>query len=176
MDERAFRALDKRMNDGNEALHATHIERTASIVSAYVSHNHVQTADLTALISSVHAAIGSLGKAVAPTEPEIEKPIPAQIRRRVTDDALIGVLDGTSYKTLKRHLTGHGLDPRSDRERFGLAADYPMVAPSYAAQRSALAKQIGLGRAGAAMQAEEVEPAPAAPKTRGRRAKDGTAA
>ena len=66
----------------------------------------------------MHAAIGSLCKAVAPTEPEIEKRIPAQIRRSVIDDALISVLDGTSYKTLKRHLTGHGLDPRSYRERF----------------------------------------------------------
>ena len=76
---------------------------------------------------------------------DVEKPSPAQIRKSVRPDGIVSFIDGKTYKTLKRHLTSHGLDPRSYRERYGLPADYPMVAPSYAEKRSQLAKQIGLG-------------------------------
>ena len=78
----------------------------------------------------------------------VSKASAAQIRKSITADAIVSFLDGKPYKTLKRHLTTHGLQPHTYRQRFGLPDDYPMVAPNYAAQRSALAKQIGLGRGG----------------------------
>ena len=83
---------------------------------------------------------------------EIEKPTPAQIRKSVQHDGIVSFIDGKTYKTLKQHLTANGLSPESYRERYGLPADYPMTAPGYAAQRSALAKAIGLGQAGAMAQ------------------------
>jgi predicted transcriptional regulator len=79
---------------------------------------------------------------------EVVKPSGAQIRKSIRDDGIVSFIDGKTYKTLKRHLTKHGLDPQSYRERYGLPANYAMVAPSYAAQRSALAKAIGLGQQG----------------------------
>ena len=135
------------------------IELAGDIVAAYVSNNHLQPSELPALIANVYAAVSGLSGTAAAQEPvgELEKPTPAQIRKSITDDGIVSFLDGKRYKTLKRHLTTHGLDPRSYRERFGLPADYPMVAPSYAAQRSALAKQIGLGRPGAQAEREETQ-------------------
>ena len=118
----------------------------AEIVSAYVSNNSVRADDLPELIASVHAALTRLGKTAEPAA-GIEKPTPAQIKKSVTPDALISFIDGKPYKTLKRHLTGHGLDPYSYRQRYGLSADYPMVAASYTAKRSELAKSFGLGQA-----------------------------
>ncbi|TXN57906.1 MucR family transcriptional regulator, partial [Methylobacterium sp. WL18] len=78
-----------------------------------------------------------------------DKPSAAQIRKSVQHDGIVSFIDGKTYKTLKRHLTANGLSPQSYRERYGLPTDYPMVAPSYAEQRSALAKAIGLGQPGA---------------------------
>ncbi len=78
-----------------------------------------------------------------------DTPSPAEIRKSVRPDGLVSFLDGRSYKTLKRHLTAYVLTPERYRERFGLPADYPLVAAGYAAQRSALAKAIGLGVPGA---------------------------
>ncbi|AWN36707.1 MucR family transcriptional regulator [Methylobacterium radiodurans] len=132
---------------------------TGDIVSAYVSNNSVPAAELGGLIAGVHAALLRLthagaGVGSAPAEEPVEKPSAAQIRKSVTDEGLISFIDGKTYKTLKRHLTTHGLDPRSYRQRYGLPDDYPMVAPAYAAQRSALAKQIGLGRPGALAERE----------------------
>lgn len=127
---------------------------TADIVQVYL-HTAAIPADraadlIPALIRGVRDALSSDGVAATFAEPEtVEKPTAAQIRKSVTDEGLISFIDGKSYKTLKRHLTAHGLDPRGYRERYGLPADYPMVAPAYAAQRSALAKRIGLGRPGA---------------------------
>src|SRR3954467_12087356 len=131
------------------------IELAADIVSAYVANNPVPAAELSALIGNVHTALNGLAKGPASVSAaaEVEKATPAQIRKSITPDALISFIDGKPYKTLKRHLTGHGLDPYSYRQRYGLPSDYPMVAASYAAQRSELAKAIGLGRAGA--QAEQ---------------------
>ncbi|WP_244478493.1 MucR family transcriptional regulator, partial [Methylobacterium sp. Leaf113] len=116
--------------------------------SAYVSNNSIRPTDLPDLIRSIHTALGSLasGAAQASKEAEVERPTAAQIRKSLTPDGIVSFLDGKSYKTLKRHLTGHGLNPQSYRQRYGLPADYPMVAPSYAAIRSKLAKSIGLGR------------------------------
>ena len=128
----------------------------SDIVSAYVSNNSVPIAELPALIGNVHAALARLGTGTPTAEiaaaPPVEQPSANEIRRSIGRDGIVSFLDGKSYKTLKRHLTSHGLDPRSYRERYGLPADYPMVAPSYAEQRSALAKQIGLGRPGGAVE------------------------
>ena len=124
----------------------------AEVVSAYVSNNSVPLAELPGLIARVHEAVSGLatagGSGVTAPNVDVEKPSAAQIRKSVRDDGIVSFIDGKTYKTLKRHLTGHGLDPKSYRDRYGLSSDYPMVAPSYAAQRSALAKAIGLGQAG----------------------------
>ena len=123
------------------------------IVAAYVSNNSVPVPELPNLIESVHNAVrglfsgGALGAVAA--EPEAEKPSAAQIRKSVRDDGIVSFIDGKAYKTLKRHLTANGHDPHSYRDRYGLPADYPMVASSYAERRSALAKAIGLGQPGA---------------------------
>ena len=120
---------------------------TAEIVAAYVAHNSMQPAGMPEVIASVHAALTSLVTGVSKATSEtVEPATPAQIRRSITPDALISFFDGKPYKTLRRHLTGHGLDADSYRRRFGLPADYPMVAANYAALRSELAKQLGLGR------------------------------
>lgn len=116
------------------------------IVAAYVANNSVPPAALPELMASVHGALASLtGRPQAEAPPAIEQPTPAQIRKSVQEDGIVSFIDGRSYKTLKRHLTAHGLTPERYRERYGLPEDYPMTAPGYAAQRSALAKAIGLG-------------------------------
>lgn len=147
-------------------------ELAGGIVAAYVSNNPVPLTELLNLIRSVHGAVAGLvtGASIADTgaavEGVVEKPSAAEIRRSVRDDGIMSFIDGKTYKTLKRHLNSHGLDPHSYRARYGLPSDYPMVAPSYAATRSALAKAIGLGRPGAmAAQAEEA----AQPERKGRR-------
>lgn len=118
---------------------------TADIVSAYVSNNRVPPAEMPTLLASVHAAVAGLGSAPASEKPAVQKLTPAQIRKSITPDALISFIDGKSYKTLKRHLTGNGLTIEQYRERFGLPHDYPSTAASYSEQRSALAKSLGLG-------------------------------
>lgn len=123
------------------------LDLTAELVAAYVINNTVPARDLADLIISVHAALAGL-VAPASVEEEVQKPTAAQIRKSVTPDVLISFVDGRSYKSLKRHLGAHGLTPDSYRARYGLPSDYPMIASNYAAQRSALAKQIGLGRIG----------------------------
>ncbi|MGU3536648.1 MucR family transcriptional regulator [Methylobacterium sp. A54F] len=145
------------------------IALAGDIVAAYVSNNSVPVADLPALIGSVHSALMtiSVGGVTATAPEEVEKPTPAQVRKSVSPDGIISFIDGKAYKTLKRHLASHGLDPVSYRQRYGLAADYPMVASNYAAQRSALAKQIGLGRIGGLAEAQAA--AEDEPKARGRR-------
>ena len=128
--------------------HTGFIELTTDIVAAYVSNNSVPVAELPTLLSGVRAALAGLGAPSASAEPKAEKLTAAQIRKSVTPDALISFLDGKPYKTLKRHLTANGCNPHSYRARYGLPADYPMVAVSYAEHRSALAKAIHLGRSG----------------------------
>ncbi|MCJ2084404.1 MucR family transcriptional regulator [Methylobacterium sp. E-005] len=136
------------------------IELAGDIVAAYVSNNPVPATELPALIARVHGAIAGLGSGTLTTEsgaaaqPEIDRPSAAQIRKSVRPDGIVSFIDGKTYKTLKRHLTSHGLDPRAYRDRYGLPADYPMVAPAYAEQRSALAKAIGLGQPGAMAERE----------------------
>lgn len=127
-------------------------EIAVEIVAAYVSNNSIATSELPALIVAVHEAIVSTSTGAtrdATAEAEVQRPTPHQIRKSVQNNAIVSFIDGRSYKTLKRHLTARGLTPEAYRERYGLPADYPMVAPSYAARRSALAKAIGLGVSGA---------------------------
>ncbi|MEK9647028.1 MAG: MucR family transcriptional regulator [Alphaproteobacteria bacterium] len=116
---------------------------TADIVASHVQNNSVAINDLPQLIQTVHESLTGLSGA-APAE----KPQPAvSIRRSVTPDYIICLEDGRKLKMLKRHLaTAYGMTPAEYREKWGLPADYPMVAPNYAKQRSSLAKQIGLGK------------------------------
>ena len=121
------------------------IELTADIVSAYVGNNPVPVASLPDLIESVNSSLARIGQPV-----ELEKPIQTPAvnpKRSVFPDYLVCLEDGKKFKSLKRHLGVHyGLTPDEYREKWGLKSDYPMVAPNYAAQRSALAKSSGLGR------------------------------
>ncbi|MFQ5783419.1 MAG: MucR family transcriptional regulator [Alphaproteobacteria bacterium] len=113
------------------------------IVAAHVGNNDVAVGDLPSLIQEVYTTLAT----VQSTAPAAEKPQPAvSIRRSVTSDYIVCLEDGKKLKMLKRHLkTSYNMTPEEYRERWGLPADYPMVAPNYAAQRSALAKKIGLG-------------------------------
>ena len=139
------------MTDTHDEATETFAVITAELVAAYVSNNPVPAAELPALIARVHGAVSGLASGTltaetgATAQAEIDRPSAAQIRKSVRPDGIVSFIDGKTYKTLKRHLTSHGLDPRSYREQYGLPADYPMVAPAYAEQRSALAKAIGLG-------------------------------
>lgn len=122
------------------------VELTADVVAAYVSHNSVAASDLSGLISDVHEALsGAAARSAAGARPEL---IPAVSRKKsITPDYLICLEDGKKFKQLKRHLrTQYDMTPEEYREKWGLAPDYPMVAPNYAAARSALAKQMGLGQ------------------------------
>jgi predicted transcriptional regulator len=117
---------------------------TADIVSSYVANNSVHRSDLLSVIEAVHAALQGL---TAPKQAEPEKPEPrVSIKKSVTPDFLISLEDGKKYKTLKRHLGKLGLTADGYRAKWGLPADYPMVAPSYAAKRSELARNSGLGQ------------------------------
>ena len=122
-----------------------YIELTADLVSAYVSNNHLQPAEIATLIANTHAALTGLSNSSAPEAPVADKPTPSQIRKSITPDALISFVDGKPYKTLKRHLSGAGMTIEEYRERYGLPRDYPSTAASYSEQRSALAKSLGLG-------------------------------
>jgi predicted transcriptional regulator len=124
----------------------TYIELTAEIVSAYVSNNSVPASDLSSLISQVHSALTrvSNGQADAPNEPL--KPA-ISVKKSITPDHIVCLEDGKKFKSLKRHLrTQYSMTPEQYREKWSLAPDYPMVAPNYAAARSQLAKQMGLGQ------------------------------
>ncbi|KNY21711.1 MucR family transcriptional regulator [Methylobacterium sp. ARG-1] len=124
------------------------VDFTVQVVASYVRGNHVAASELPALIASVHAAITGLGQTAIPAEVDATRPSQSEIRKSIRPDGLVSFIDGRSYKTLKRHLTRHGLDPHTYRQRFGLPADYPMVCASYSAQRSVLAKNLGLGVVG----------------------------
>jgi predicted transcriptional regulator len=136
------------------------LQRTAEIVSAYVKNNRIPMGELSSVISDVSAALNRLS---TPVQPEAEKPVPAvNPKRSVFPDHIVCLDDGLKFKSLKRHLmTSHGITPEQYREKWGLPSDYPMVAPNYAAQRSELARKIGLGR--------KPEPEPVKKKTRTRR-------
>ncbi|ODT22366.1 MucR family transcriptional regulator [Aminobacter sp. Piv2-1] len=151
--------MNETLIDGSDRL----IELTADVVSAYVSNNPVPVAELPSLISNVHSALQQQTAAPAQEASEPQKPA-VPIKKSVTPDYIICLEDGKQFKSLKRHLsTHHGLSPDEYRAKWGLPADYPLVAPNYAAARSALAKSMGLGR-----KPKPVEEPPAAPAKRKR--------
>ena len=115
------------------------------LAQSYLAHNQIAREDLPALLKTCHEAVSN---AAAPVEQPVDTVAltPAQIRKSVRDDALVSFIDGKPYKSLKRHLTKHGLDPAGYRQRFGLPPEYPMTEPAYSRQRSALARQSGLGQ------------------------------
>jgi predicted transcriptional regulator len=130
------------IDNANDTL----IELAADIVSAYVSNNTVAAGDITTLISDVYGALRktAAGESVAPAEP-LKPAVPP--KKSITPDYIVCLEDGKKFKSLKRHLRTHyNLSPEQYREKWGLPADYPMVAPNYAAARSALAKKMGLGQ------------------------------
>ena len=128
-------------NDGADL-----IDLAADIVSAYVSNNTVPASELPALIANVHRALASTHAGASEAEPEPLKPA-VNPKKSVFPDYIVCLEDGKKFKSLKRHLRTHyDLSPEDYRDKWGLPSDYPMVAPSYAAARSALAKKMGLGQ------------------------------
>ena len=133
------------MSETNSEMHETLITLTSDIVAAHVGNNSVAVGELPELIGNVYTALAGLG---AP-EPEPEAPPqPAvPVRSSVKKDKIVCLEDGMELKMLKRHLmTHHGMTPAEYRQKWGLASDYPMVAPNYTETRRDLAKKIGLGR------------------------------
>ena len=131
---------------GDSTASGNFIELTAEIVSAYVSNNSVAAADIPSLISQVHAALSRVSgmQGDAPAEPL--KPA-VSVKKSITPEHIVCLEDGKKFKSLKRHLrTQYNMTPEQYREKWSLGADYPMVAPNYAAARSQLAKQMGLGQ------------------------------
>ena len=127
----------------------TLIELTADVVAAYVSNNSVPASELAGLIADIHAALSRIGdgSAAAPVPPAEKQKPAVNPKKSVQEDYIICLEDGKKFKSLKRHLMTHyGLTPEQYREKWGLEPDYPMVAPSYSAARSQLAKSMGLGR------------------------------
>ena len=132
----------------SNSSHHDLVQLTVQIVSAHLANNKVPSDNITPLMAAVYGSLASVGSQAAP----VDLPVPAvPVRSSVTPDYIVCLEDGRRLKMLKRHLqTAYGLTPEQYRERWGLPADYPMVAPNYARRRSELAKQIGLGRHGRA--------------------------
>ena len=158
----------------DEEFQPDYIELAADIVSAFVSNNSVPIADLPALIGSVHATLGKLTQSSVEEKPEPLTPA-VSIKRSITPDYIVCLEDGKKFKSLKRHLrTRYDMTPDQYRAKWNLASDYPMVAPNYAAARSELAKNMGLGqqrRKQDSVPTEAETDAKAAPAPRGRRPK-----
>jgi predicted transcriptional regulator len=155
----------------SEAEAPRSIVLAAEVVAAFVANNSLPIGDLPALIHSVRGALEKLGRGPMDSTPAVEKREPAvSIRKSITPDFLVCLDDGKPFKSLRRHLTTLGMTPDEYRAKWSLPADYPMVAPNYAAQRSEMAKKIGLGqlRKKAAPRQKAVA---AAPVKRGRPAK-----
>src|ERR1700752_4493611 len=123
-----------------------YLELTADIVSAYVSNNTVSASDIPNLINQVHLALLRVSGGQNETQPEPLKPA-ISVKKSITPEYIVCLEDGKKFKSLKRHLrTQYNMTPEQYREKWQLRADYPMVAPNYAAARSQLAKQMGLGQ------------------------------
>jgi predicted transcriptional regulator len=152
------------VTEGNERQGLLNL--TAEIVASFAGNNTVAIGDLPAVIATVFRTLRGVGQGEA--EKPAEAPVPAvPVKKSIGTDYLVCLEDGRKVKMLKRYLaTRHGLTPEEYRRRWGLPGDYPMVPPAYAAQRSAMAKRIGLGRKPAAAPAPE--PTPAAPEPRRR--------
>lgn len=141
----------------------------AEVAAAYFSNSHVNVGDIGSAIEQIARSLEIVGAASsAPTStddaPALRRLTPAQVRKSITPEALISFEDGKRYKTLRRHLAVKGLTPEQYREKWGLPHDYPMVAATYSAARSEMAKSIGLGSKGRGRRAA---PPPAAAR-RGR--------
>lgn len=138
---------------------------TAEIVASYLGANaHVKAEEIPQLIRSVRQALSEAdAPASSSTEAAFPKADKRSVNKSITPDALISFVDNKPYKTLKRHLSRHGLDMAGYRERYGLPSDYPSVAPSYSAARSAMAKKLGLGAQRRSSAGEAVSAAGAAP-------------
>ena len=121
---------------------------TVDLLSAFVSNNNVRSEDLPGLIQSTHAALSGLN-APSPASPESEPEFTGAVSARkslASRDHIISMIDGKPYRSLKRHLSSHGLTPDDYRQRYKLPSSYPMVAPGYSEQRREVAKRLGLGR------------------------------
>jgi len=143
---------------------------TAQVVAAYTGNNAVPAGDLPGVIRLVHAAFRNLGQPQEPVEPDQQPAVP--IKKSVSPDTIVCLECGYRGKMLRRHLdTAHDLTPDDYRRKWRLPADYPMVAPNYAAQRSEMATQLGLGQKGMAARRSAQEPAQEAPAKGRKRAK-----
>lgn len=132
------------MAENNEGAEDTLLTLTADIVAAHVSNNSVAVNDLPSLIQNVHGALTGISGSRSAPEAKPEPKVP--VRSSIRPDFIVCLEDGKRLKMLKRHLMTHyNLTPDQYRQKWGLPADYPMVAPNYAEQRRALAKSIGLG-------------------------------
>ncbi len=128
----------------DQAQHADLLALTSDIVSSHVANNTVAVSDLPQLIQNVYATLAGLGQSAEPERPRQEPAVP--IRSSVKPDYIVCLEDGKKLKMLKRHLkTAYNMTPDEYRAKWGLPADYPMVAPNYAEARRQLAKNIGLG-------------------------------
>jgi predicted transcriptional regulator len=128
----------------NEGAEDTLLTLTADIVAAHVSNNSVAVNDLPNLIQNVHSALSGIAGSSAAPEARPEPKV--SVRASIKPDYIVCLEDGKRQKMLKRHLmTNHNMTPEEYRQKWGLAADYPMVAPNYAEPRRKLAKSIGLG-------------------------------
>lgn len=127
-----------------QATHSDLLALTTEIVSAHVSNNIVPQNELSGLIETVFRTLSNLGGHMPLTADRPQPVVP--VKKSVTPEYIVCLEDGKKLKMLKRHLkTAYDMSPEEYRERWGLPADYPMVAPNYAKQRSRLAKDIGLG-------------------------------
>lgn len=169
---------DDQANPNNNA-----IELATELTIAWLNNPNVRASpeDVPAFLRSMHTAIGELSKSAEAAVPASDAHAPAvPVRSSIKPDYLISLIDGRKFKSLKRHLSSHGLTPKDYRERYGLKSDYPMVAPNYSAARREVAQKLGLGRkkaapaAAAAKSAGESATKPAAPKAgRGKAAANG---
>ena len=158
----------------SDAESSQSIELAAEIVAAFVANNSLPIAELPALIQSTHAALERLASGPVNTAPQVEKKEPAvSIRKSITPDFLVCLDDGKKFKSLRRHLATLGMTPDQYRAKWGLPSDYPMVAPNFAAARSQLAKQSGLGQL-RKNAAPAKKASAAAPSKRGRPARAST--
>jgi predicted transcriptional regulator len=146
------------------------VAMTIEVVASYVAHNNMRPDDVPGFIAQTHAAIAALNAAPEPAvadQPEAaaeHQPAVTVRKSLASREHILSMIDGKPYKTLKRHIGRHGMTPAEYRERYGLKADYPMIAPAYSEQRREVAKSLGLGRKPAAQvqEAEVAAPEPVA--------------
>ena len=139
------------------------LEMAAEVVAAFVSKNPLPRGELPALIQTIHDTLAGLSAGAETSIPKEQPKEPAvSIRKSVTPGCLICLEDGKHFKSLRRHLTLHGMTPEQYREKWKLPSDYPMVAANYAATRSAMAKAIGLGQLRGSAGARKRGPSPKA--------------